>query len=676
MAAPSTSELQKFCGNLLADFKVPRVVEVVRSMPLNSSGKVIKSELKKRDCSTAQSTEEIETALEDGPHDSEEKHIKNHCYEVTWCSSSLLPRTGSFGQWLVLSAGSDFVPVSSDLLNAVSARFAALDAGGGVGECSISDVPIISDFAGVDAPAGVCLLLPAGNMQNMDSDGDAKVRMAVQRGLCAMLAVVRAAEALKIGNIVVATQHPQPKQPNSDHSDLLPKDPAIAACWAFARAAAAESNIAWRLVELCGHASPGDAASAIVAEAQATATHLSESLATQASRSEEVAWAGGRRFVPRLKQLQLPEISTDMAGISGPGFIGTEGNGSTCIVVGGNGSLGRLLVSTLQKCGQLGTIVTVGRSKGGSTESDGPGSTSECQVHYFRADAADLKSCENLMEYVFKNAGSCSHILNLAGFLPQSGMVPAAKDLRWTDCAEVLRPKVDGTLNLASTSNRIFGSHGEDKNVCTLVCFSSIFGVLSYPRLAPYGAANGFQDGFTALRSANGHGAQAVAWGAWAETGMAHRAGAGFHAFWASEGMGFVPPEAGMKLLCHLLACKSSLPRQVCVFPTSPSNRSDLWPAALFRHVLARDLTERREEGDTQEVVLANQGASEPNEILETDIRAIVVDSLRSLLGCDAEEVPMEEPFASSGITSMMAVDLTSRISKARARSAGYHQSH
>lgn len=39
-AAPSTEEFQRFCGELLADFKIPRVIEVVKSMPLNSSGKV------------------------------------------------------------------------------------------------------------------------------------------------------------------------------------------------------------------------------------------------------------------------------------------------------------------------------------------------------------------------------------------------------------------------------------------------------------------------------------------------------------------------------------------------------------------------------------------------------------------------------------------------------------
>ena len=44
---PEIVELQKYLSTLLADFKLPRIIEFVSSMPLNSSGKVIKAELKK-----------------------------------------------------------------------------------------------------------------------------------------------------------------------------------------------------------------------------------------------------------------------------------------------------------------------------------------------------------------------------------------------------------------------------------------------------------------------------------------------------------------------------------------------------------------------------------------------------------------------------------------------------
>ena len=80
--------------------------------------------------------------------------------------------------------------------------------------------------------------------------------------------------------------------------------------------------------------------------------------------------------------------------------------------------------------------------------------------------------------------------------------------------------------------------------------------------------------------------------------------------------------------------------------------------------MLARDLTEPHQEVESPSQEVSNDTTAET---LETDIRAVVVDTLRSLLGCEPDEVPMEEPFATAGITSMMAVDLTSRVSKAGA---------
>ena len=642
---PSPEELQAFCGTRLADFKIPRVIEYVRSMPLNSSGKVVKAELKKRDQET---TEGPET-----PEEEDGQDINEHCYEIQWQRKFLAPVQPATGeQWLILSAGSEDVPVCQDMTKAVAEQFRSSGAQAAVGQCSYGDWPMVHDFAGIEAPTGLCLLLPTGSLAAQGPKADARVRMAVQRGLGLLLAAARAADARQIRSVVVAAQHPQ--------QDLLvpgrpvAADPALAACWSFVRAAAAESPVTWRLVELCSHASAADAASAIVAEAYATEGAEPE------ERSEEVAWSQGQRFVPRLQvSLQVPELAKQLPR---PGYLGPSGDASSCIVVGGSGSLGRLLISCLAKCGQLRDIVIVSRRPGSSSMFGEAAEASPCQIQFVSADTADLDSCKGLMRSVRDSSAPCSHILNLAGFLPDSGMVPMAKDLRWADCVPVLKPKVDGTLNLATASDEVF----QTDDLPCLVCFSSIFGVLSYPRLAPYGAANGFQDGLMDVRSARGRPAQAVAWGAWAETGMAHRAGAGFHAYWACEGMGFVPPQAGMELLCRLLASKSHIPTGICVFPSAATGP---WPAGLARHVLAREIA-------TVEDAPAAQEADQPDGTspgMAVDIRAVVTGILGSLLACEAEEVPMDEPFATAGVTSMMAVDLTSRVGKARIRDSGVH---
>ena len=634
---PSPEELQTFCSTRLADFKIPRIIEYVRSMPLNGSGKVIKAELKKRD----QEPRQEETT----PDDVDCQDINEHCYQVQWQRKFLTPPAqASAGQWLVLSAGSESVPVSDALVAGVVEQFRASGVQAGVGQCSYGDWPMVHDFAGMEAPSGLCLLLPAGSMVEQGPEADAKVRLAVQRGLGLLLAAIRASEARQIRSILVASQHPQQELLVAGRPVAV--DPALAACWSFVRAAAAESQVAWRLVELCSHASAADAASTIVAEAHST-------IAAQepAERSEEVVWSQGQRFVPRL---QLAEQVSELAQqLPRAGYIGPTGDGSSCVVVGGSGSLGRLLISCLAKCGQLSDIVIVSRRQGSKSTFGKEAAESPCQIQFMPADTSDLDSCRNLMRSVKNQSAPCSHILNLAGFLPDSGMVPVAKDLRWADCVPVLRPKVDGTLNLATASDEILQPE------TSLVCFSSIFGVLSYPRLAPYGAANGFQDGLMELRSASGKAAQAVAWGAWAETGMAHRAGAGFHAYWASEGMGFVPPRAGMELLCRLLASKNRIPPQICVFPAASAGP---WPSGLSRHVLARGIAT----ADEAEVDMDADEVEAPGPALATDIRAVVTAILGSLLACEAGDVPMDEPFATVGVTSMMAVDLTARVGKAR----------
>ena len=259
----------------------------------------------------------------------------------------------SGGQWLILSAGSDDVPVSKDLTTAVSEHFRASGAQAAQGQCSYGDWPMVHDFAGMEAPTGLCLLLPAG-ITGQGIEADAKVRLTVQRGIGLLLAAIRAADSRQIRSIIVASQHPlqDPKVAGRP----LPADPALAACWSFVRAAAAESSVSWRLVELCSCASAADAASAIVAEAHAT--HRAE----PTERSDEVAWSQGQRYVPRLQlSEQVPELAKQLPRA---GYLGPEGDGSSCIVVGGSGSLGRLLISCLAKCGQLRDIVIVSRRQG------------------------------------------------------------------------------------------------------------------------------------------------------------------------------------------------------------------------------------------------------------------------------------------------------------------------
>ena len=118
----------------------------------------------------------------------------------------------------------------------------------------------------------------------------------------------------------------------------------------------------------------------------------------------------------------------------------------------------------------------------------------------------------------------------------------------WERFESVLRAKVDGSIYLSEVSRAV------GLELQHFVLFTSIYGVLGYPQLTHYGAANAYQDGLAAARRHAGLPALAVSWGTWAGAGMAHRFGAGFQSHWTRQGHRFISPEGGMATLGALMA--------------------------------------------------------------------------------------------------------------------------
>ncbi|MEH0466431.1 beta-ketoacyl reductase [Streptomyces acidiscabies] len=119
-------------------------------------------------------------------------------------------------------------------------------------------------------------------------------------------------------------------------------------------------------------------------------------------------------------------------------------------------------------------------------------------------DAADREALAGALSLV-----PASHplvgIVHAAGVLADGVVTGMTAD----QVEEVLRPKVDGVLNLHELT--------KDADLAAFVLFSSVAGVLGSPGQGNYAAANAFLDAFAEHRRAEGLPVQSQAWSFWEE---------------------------------------------------------------------------------------------------------------------------------------------------------------
>ncbi|MEU6071936.1 SDR family NAD(P)-dependent oxidoreductase [Streptomyces sp. NPDC047082] len=273
-------------------------------------------------------------------------------------------------------------------------------------------------------------------------------------------------------------------------ADLL-TDPASAQLWGLGRVVALEQPQRWGgLVDLPAELDPRalERLAGLLAQAD------EDQLAVRASG------VSGRRLV------HAPQIAAPADAPWSPR--------GTVLVTGGTGALGGHVARWLAGAGAEHLVLTSRRGP------DAPG-TAElkaeleelgAQVTVAACDAADRDELAELFGRYTVNA-----VVHTAGVL-DDGLVESLTPERLDD---VLRPKVDAALHLHElTRNR--------QDIDAFVLFSSMTGVWGNGGQGAYGAANAFLDALAEQRRAQGMPALAVAWGSWADGGMADGA-AGDH---------------------------------------------------------------------------------------------------------------------------------------------------
>ncbi|MFD7505221.1 type I polyketide synthase [Streptomyces sp. NPDC059850] len=184
----------------------------------------------------------------------------------------------------------------------------------------------------------------------------------------------------------------------------------------------------------------------------------------------------------------------------------------TVLVTGGTGALGRHVARWLAQHGaeRLVLLSRRGPDAPGAAEIVAELSGPDTAVSVEACDVADREALEALVEKLAANGTPVRAVVHAAGASQEPGTGTELPEF-----ARIVAAKTTGAVHL----DALFGEDTEPLDA--FVLFSSIAGVWGSGGQGAYAAGNAFLDALAEQRRARGLPATSVAWGPWAEGGMA-----------------------------------------------------------------------------------------------------------------------------------------------------------
>ncbi|MEU0061132.1 SDR family NAD(P)-dependent oxidoreductase, partial [Streptomyces sp. NPDC006334] len=361
---------------------------------------------------------------------------------------------------------------------------------------------------------------------------------------------------------------------------------------------------------------------------------------------------GGEFSAPRLARVPRPDEA-------GPGFA-AEG---TVLLTGASGGLARLLARHLvAACGVRNLLLA---SRSGAAADGMPELVAEltglgAAVEVAACDVADREALAELLAAVPAER-PLTAVVHTAAVL-DDGVVGALTPER---VDRVLRPKVDGALNLHALTQHL--------DLSAFVLFSSLSGTLGGAGLANYSAANAFLDALARHRHERGLPAASLAWGLWEQrSGMAGRLSDVDLARMARVGAAPMSADEGLALFDAATALDEAVvvPARLDLAGLRAQAAAGVM-APLFRGVVRTSAVRRTASaagGRTEEG--ASGIAGRLTGLARADQERMLLDLVReqvtAVLGhATPEEVRANRAFKDLGFDSLTSVELRNRLRSA-----------
>ncbi|MFJ9155109.1 SDR family NAD(P)-dependent oxidoreductase, partial [Streptomyces sp. NPDC102270] len=358
----------------------------------------------------------------------------------------------------------------------------------------------------------------------------------------------------------------------------------------------------------------------------------------------EIAVRGGRAFTPRLGRVTVTGAETSPFTEDG-----------TVLITGATGALGGLLARHLVSAHGVRHLLLVsrrGRAADGAAELERELTALGAEVTLAACDVADRDALDALLEGI-PEGRPLTGVVHAAGVL-DDGVFTTLTPER---VSAVLRPKADAARNLHDATRHL--------DLAVFALFSSIQGLVGGAGQANYAAANAYLDALAGHRRALGLPAVSLAWGPWAEGGMAAALGEADRGRFARLGMVPITPDQGMALFdtAVSLGLAGAVPLPL---DTGALRSPGAEPPALLRGLIRpRRAAAGPMAGDAERPSVAGGLAGLTPEEQEEQLVALVRGEVARTLDYGVDAVDARRGFKELGIDSLTAVELRNRLNKA-----------